>query len=122
MIDAVLDTNILIDYLIGIEEAERALASFTAPAISIISWIEVLAGARDAQDERDLEGFLARFERMEIDGPLARRAARLRRTHRIKLPDAIVLATAEELGAPLVSRDEKAFAGTTNLLVVPYRL
>ncbi len=122
MIDAILDTNILIDYLIGIEEAERTLASFTAPAISVISWIEVLAGAEDAQSERDLEGFLARFERMEIDSPLARRAARLRRTHRIRLPNAIVLATAEELGAPLVSRDEKAFAGATNLLVVPYRL
>jgi predicted nucleic acid-binding protein len=38
---AVLDTNILIDYLSGYKEAEKENSLYKEPAISIISWMEV---------------------------------------------------------------------------------
>ncbi len=122
MIDAVFDTNILIDYMLGVEKAKHTLTQFQDPAISIVTWIELLVGARNSQEEQSLEGFLARFTHIDIDTVLARRAARIRRQHRLKLPDAIVLATAEELNCPLVSRNEAAFRFTPDRLVVPYHL
>lgn len=36
------DTNILIDYLGGVALARDELARYRAPAISIVSWMEVL--------------------------------------------------------------------------------
>ena len=42
---ALLDTNILIDYLAGIAQARAEMERYAMPAISIITWIEVMAGA-----------------------------------------------------------------------------
>ena len=38
------DTNILIDYLAGIDEARRELALYRSSLISVITWMEVLVG------------------------------------------------------------------------------
>ena len=43
---ALFDTNILIDYLNGVDAAKTELARYERPAISVISWIEVLAGTK----------------------------------------------------------------------------
>ena len=122
MIDAVFDTNILIDYMLGVEEAKHTLTQFQDPAISIVTWIEFLVGAQNDREEQKLERFLTRFTRIDIDTALARRAARIRRQHRLKLPDSVILATAEKLDCPLISRDESAFRSAPGLLVVPYQL
>ena len=41
---ALFDTNILIDYLNGRDEAQRELAAYRQRLISIVTWMEVLAG------------------------------------------------------------------------------
>ena len=47
------DTNILIDYLNGAPEAARELGAHRRRLISVVTWMEVLAGARnDAEAER----------------------------------------------------------------------
>ena len=43
---AVFDTNILIDYLNGIEAARTELNQYSIRQISVISFIEVLVGAK----------------------------------------------------------------------------
>jgi predicted nucleic acid-binding protein len=50
-VKAVLDTNILIDLLNGRVEANNEAGRYSGLAISRISWIEVLAGVRNAEDE-----------------------------------------------------------------------
>ena len=45
---AVIDTNILVDYLNGIELAAAEISQFENRLISVITFIEVLAGAGDA--------------------------------------------------------------------------
>ncbi|EGV17552.1 PIN domain-containing protein [Thiocapsa marina] len=52
-----------------------------------------------------VRSFLRRFECMGIDTAIAERAVALRQAKRLKLPDAIILATAMEHSALLVTRN-----------------
>src|SRR5271167_4146794 len=99
------DTNILIDHLNGIAKATRELKRSADPAISIITWIEVLTGATTSDEEVVLRAFLANFACLWVTRTVAERAAVNRRQRKIKLPDAIILATAETAGRQLVTRN-----------------
>jgi predicted nucleic acid-binding protein len=52
MVAALFDTNILIDYLRGIDAARDELAYYTEKCISIITWMEVMAGAVPETEDR----------------------------------------------------------------------
>lgn len=119
---AVFDTNILVDYLNGIAKAQREIARHRQGAISIISWMEVMVGARDEDDEQILAEFLGGFETLELDRDTAVEAVRLRRTHRMRLPDAIIWATARARGALLVTRNTRDFPRDDPAVRIPYRL
>jgi predicted nucleic acid-binding protein len=54
---AVVDTNILIDHLRGIEAARAELARYAPPLISPITWAEVMAGASDDNECSQLRQF-----------------------------------------------------------------
>lgn len=63
-----------------------------------------MAGVRN--DEEGVRDFLAsRFEIVALDDTIAELAVRLRRTHRLRLPDAIIWATAKAHEAVLVTRN-----------------
>ncbi|HQU09694.1 MAG TPA: PIN domain-containing protein [Opitutales bacterium] len=51
---AVIDTNIIIDVLKGIPESLAILKAISVPAISPITWMEVMAGARDLEEKTAL--------------------------------------------------------------------
>lgn len=42
---AVIDSDVLIDYLQGINEAEAEISRYSDPLYSIISWMEIMCGA-----------------------------------------------------------------------------
>ena len=46
MVSALFDTNILIDYLNGVEAARTELGRYSDKAISLITWMEVMVGGR----------------------------------------------------------------------------
>ena len=117
---ALFDTNILIDYLRGRSEAETELARHRRKAISVVTWMEVLAGARDEAEEDVIEMFLRDFRLIELSRPIAREAVALRRSHRIRLPDAIIWATARHESALLVTRNTKDFPRDEPGVRVPY--
>ncbi len=73
------DTNILIDHLNGIAKATRELKRSSAPAISMITWIEVMTGAFDADEEAILRAFLLNFQCLPVSSAVAERAAVVRR-------------------------------------------
>lgn len=108
MVKALFDTNILIDYLHGIPAAQQELARYDNHAISIVTWMEVMSGAAPAH-EAATRSFLGAFDRIELTGAVAERSVVLRNKYRLKLPDAIVWASAQVHGMLLVSRDAKAF-------------
>ncbi len=124
MVKALFDTNILIDYLNGIPAAKTELDRYPGKddkAISIITWMEVLVGTTPETDQAT-RGFLAGFQSLPIDALVASRSVEIRKTHKIKLPDAIVWATAQVHGRILVTRNTKDFAEDEPGVRVPYRL
>lgn len=117
---ALFDTNILIDYLNGIPQARHELARFQKRLISVISWMEVLVGCRDENDEAVTRRFLEAFEMIPIDSGIAERAVVLRRTNGIRLPDALIQATAELHNALLVTRNTRDFPSSVPGIRIPY--
>ena len=120
------DANIVIDALAGYpparSEIQRAVGHGARPWISRMAWIEVLSKGDDAI-VRDAMAFLARFGLDEIDDEISHRAAALRRERpRLKLPDAIILATAQTRGRVLITRNTKDFPAQMPGIRVPYVL
>lgn len=121
MVKALLDTNILIDYLNGIPDAGKEIGRYRDKAISLITWMEVMAGAT-VRDEQIIKTFLAQFEMLPIDATVSAEAVAIRRARKIKLPDAIILATARTTGRLLVTRNTKDFpAGQDVDVRMPYQ-
>ncbi len=118
---ALFDTNILIDYLNGIEAAKAEIAHYKRPAISVISWIEVLAGTKTSF-EAETRKFLSSFERIELTSTIADQTAALRRTAKMRIPDAIILATARVENLILITRNTKDFAADEPGVRIPYRI
>ena len=120
--NVVLDSCILIDALNGSEPARTYLREARNAAISRLTWMEVLVGAAGVEEERSIRGFLSLFELLPIDEAVAEEAVKLRRSHRLKLPDAIIFATARVHRAELATRNTKDFPAGTPGVVVPYPL
>ena len=119
-VKALFDTNILIDYLAGIEPADVELHRHRDRCISAITWIEVLVGARAGDEEDVVELFLRDFRVVDLTRSVAREAIAIRRAHKMRLPDAIILATARAESALLVTRNTKDFPRDDPAIRVPY--
>ena len=119
MVRALFDTNILLDNIKGVEPAFRELSRFDDRAISVITRIEVLVGTTPATEARE-RALLAEFHVIPLDDDVAEDAARLRRAHRMKLPDAIIWASARRTGRLLVTRNTKDFPASDPGVRHPY--
>lgn len=119
---AVFDTNILIDYLNGIDAAFREFSRYQSRIISIITYIEVLVGATDPHEVKQVRGFLDSFQIRDVSRAVADESVALRQNHRLKIPDAIVYATARAEGCLLVSRNIKDIKADWPDVRVPYEL
>ena len=117
--NVVVDTNILIDLLRGREQARSVLRRHRRQAISVVTRIELLAGPAD--DMKKVRDLLEGLEVERIDDNVAEAAAAIRREHRLKLPDAVILATARVRGVPLLTRNTHDFDGLEGV-EIPYRL
>lgn len=100
-----LDTNALI-YL-----QKRKLANSLpvgSYAYSVISEIELLSWPQ-MQPEHELvwRGLLALLHRVELDAAVRETTIRLRRERRLKLPDALIAASALTLDATLLTNDQQ---------------
>lgn len=117
---AVLDSDILIDYLQGIPQARKELGNYRDPCYSVISWMEVMCGAETEEEAAAARAFLNALRLVELDGAIAARAVQLRREKRLKLPDAVILATADVEGCFLVTRNAKDFGVKDPRIRIPY--
>ena len=119
MVKPLFDTNILIDYLNTIPAARTELRRYKERAISIITWMEVMVGAEEEVEEAT-RIFLGSFHIIGLDQVVADRAVELRRDHKIKLPDAVVWASAQTQGMILVTRNTKDFPASQPGVRHPY--
>ncbi len=121
MVKALFDTNILIDHLNNIRQARSEILRYAQGSISIVTWIEVMVGAMPEHEEATRAG-LDDFSVIPLDEHIAEMAVRLRRTRRLKLPDAIIWASARVHGLLLVTRDAKGFPADDPGIRIPYQL
>jgi len=115
------DTNILIDHLSGVDRAGAELRRYQDRAISIITWMEVMAGS-NSEDESRIRAFLSAFRCLPVTTEVAERSFALRRQRKLKLPDAIILATAETADRLLITRNTRDFPADDPGIRVPYQL
>ncbi|UZK66215.1 type II toxin-antitoxin system VapC family toxin [Sphingomonas sp. M1-B02] len=121
MSDPFFDTNILVDWLLDLPPAIAELRSYPRHRISRIVWTELLAG--EPPSSRDLvRDLLVAFDLVEVDQRIALAAAEIRFQRRIKLMDALILATAQVNGAMLVTRNTRDFPASMPGIRVPYTL
>lgn len=121
MVKALFDTNILIDYLNAVPQARTELELYSEKAISIVTWMEVMIGADGAVEAATLD-FLDGFELIALDDGVARSVVKLRREYRMKLPDAIVWASAQVNAMLFVTRNSRDFPASDPAVRAPYQL
>ena len=104
------DTDVFVDHLRG----ARRLPDFSG-YYSVITRGELFGG--DEKDEPAVRALLALHTEIAVDAIIAERAGRLRRTSMIRMPDALVAATALEYGLELMTRNRRDFDRIRDLRV-----
>lgn len=120
MVRVLLDSNVLMDLMNGIVAAYDEIDYYDDVAISAITWMEVVVGL-DAIAILQFKAALtaAGIEVIHTNDTISHLAAAIRQSKKsIKLPDAIIGATANAEGRMLVTRNVKDFGA--NHVRVPY--
>lgn len=102
--EVVLDTDVLVDHLQGTRTLD---AEFTGSCYSSITRAELYGGK--GADERVIDRLLGQFEEISVDQRVAEDAGRIRRITGIRLPDALIAATAILVKCPLFTRNIRDF-------------
>ncbi len=115
---------VLIDHFNGVEQATAYLRAVRGHAVvSVVTRAEVLVGFSDDEVRARARPVLDALPLLEITRAEADEAARLRRAHRWKLPDAFQAALARRHGLHLATRNTKDFdPGRHDFVTVPYTL
>jgi predicted nucleic acid-binding protein len=103
---ALFDTNIIIDALNGHAPARQEIKAYPDAAISVVSYVEVMAGTFP-QNEEAARALLLGFKVVDADVDIADYAITLRQERGLSLTDALIVATAQATGRTLITRDKK---------------
>jgi predicted nucleic acid-binding protein len=120
------DTNIFIDMLNGVHQATVELSTYDHPAISTITYMELRAGEVVRPHEAPiLDAVLSEFTVLPLDLKVTELAIEIRGKSllngpTVKLPDAIIAATAAAYGLPIVTRNPRDFYWSGIQVHVPY--
>jgi predicted nucleic acid-binding protein len=118
------DTNTAIYYLQqqfppNAEKFIDELLKDEQPVISAITEIELLCWkTATAKDLQVLQSFIGDALVIELEQPIKLKTADIRKAHKIKLPDAIIAATAIIYDLTLISRNVGDFKGIQGLTVI----
>jgi predicted nucleic acid-binding protein len=119
-----LDSNVLIDALAGLPHAVRVLhEARRRPEVQVIysamTRIEVLGFPNlSEQEEAAIRGLLSEFEEVAVTNAVIERTIEIRKSVRIKIPDALIAASAETAQAVVVTRNVSGFQRVPGLTVV----
>ena len=115
--NVLVDTNLII-LGIGGDEHVRELLEGHSLFISVITEIELLSiPFPRAAEEKLMRDFISNCFVIDLDGEIKRQTILLRRSHKIKIPDAIIAASSIVKKLPLFTAD-KGFSKITSLNVV----
>lgn len=104
-VNIVLDTNAVLYFLAGRLAQALPQADFY---VSVITEMELLSyPLLKSEEEAEVHDFLSDVTLVDLNREIKQSAIALRRQYRLKLPDAIVAATAQHLNAELFTNDLK---------------
>jgi len=122
-----MDTNVVSDFfsdsfpLKGMNFMNMAIDAI--PNLSIITQIELLCWDIDPMTGQKVKNFITDSTVFNINADIVIKCVSLRRNKKIKLPDAIIAATAIVYGLTLISRNAKDFKDIQGLnLIDPHNL
>ncbi len=118
------DTDVLIEYLRGKDDAQTYIDDVQDEVyMSSISVAELYAGVRKGEESRKLEIFIETFEVISLNKNIAKNGGLYRNqykpSHGTGLADALIAATAKEIGAQVVTFNIKHFP-MLNDVIKPY--
>jgi predicted nucleic acid-binding protein len=112
----IFDTDILIDAGLHNEQAVSLLFETeqrTKLAISVITEMEMIVGCRSKVELQNVERFLERFTVVKLNSIISDKAVELlkryRASHGLKMPDALIAATAIISQVPLITKNQRDF-------------
>jgi predicted nucleic acid-binding protein len=114
-----LDSNIVIYSAQPENEFLRQLIAEKAPAVSAVSYVEVLGYHLLTDAERDhFDAFFAEARLLPLSQPVLDTAVRIRQARKMKLGDSLVAGTALFFDLTLVTRNVADFTGIADLRVL----
>jgi predicted nucleic acid-binding protein len=123
----IFDTDVLIWALRGSPQAARAIETAENRALSIVSFMELLQGARSKLEGGQIRQSLRQlgFEILPLSEPIGAAAAAIIEQHAlahgIQLADALIAATAIQSDLTLVSGNVRHFRAIRNLSLRAFR-
>ena len=121
------DTDVLIWVLRGNAKAASAVDRAAARAVSVVTYMELLQGARDKAEVRAVKAFLAdlAFAMLPVTDNIGHRASIYMEEYGLSvgmgLADALIAATAVEAHLPLLTGNRKHYKPIKELDLKPFR-
>ena len=109
-----LDTNILIEILKNNQKTLQQVSGLTPPlAVSSITAMELIYGARNKQEVKKLERFINKFQVIHLAPNISILALKLislyAKSHTLDIPDALIAATAIQNKIKILTYNTKDF-------------
>jgi hypothetical protein len=122
------DTDVMVWMLRGDARAAHAVSNSPEPAISIVTYMELLRGARNRAEVRLLRSLLSEqnIAVSPLTETIGHRAAVYMEEHGarsgMEVSDALIAATAVEYGVPFCTANRKHYRAISDLDLVPFRI
>ena len=114
-----IDSNIIVYAAKPEHGTLRRLIAEQSPAVSVVSYVEVLGYHRlTDQERRYFSMFFAAAPLLPLSSEVLEQAVRLRQSRKMTLGDALVAGTALAYRLRLVTRNTKDFDGIPELVVI----
>lgn len=123
----IFDADVLIWVLRGHARAGQALQAADPRLLSVITYMELIQGARDKAEVRMIKNFLANFGliMLPLTENIGHRASIYMEEYALsggmELPDALIAATAVENHQPLITGNQKHYRLIRELDLKPFR-
>jgi len=111
----IFDTDVLIWVLRGNPKAAKAVDDTNARAVSMVTYMELLQGARDKREVKAIKSFLTdmRFRSLPLTENIGHRASIYMEEYglsaALSLADALIAATAVEAHEPLLTGNDRHY-------------
>ena len=117
-----IDSNIVSDYLA--ENLDNSLLDFldpifeSQPCLSVVTQIELLSWKTDPSVENLIKQFLDNTQIFNLNDEIVHRCVQFKRSYSIKIPDALIAATASAEDLILITKNMRDFSKIKGLRIL----